>query len=186
MVLTIYMPLWLNSTWPNWALEDGSTFQSWAAFLATASEHESGKLSRAPCKLIRVEGNGSVKNSWNRNFWGGFGFLCWFAWKLVFGWCFCSRIAWEMVKMDLGIKYIYTCIYTVCIYIHIFASVFIGTFAEFDASQIPQAPTHKNTMIEVLVWFNHHSYRKGAGFQTQRAQGMKRQTFHIFFWGVQT
>ena len=33
---------------PNWALEDGSTFQSWAAFLATASEHESGKLSRAP------------------------------------------------------------------------------------------------------------------------------------------
>lgn len=72
------------------------------------------------------------------------------------------------------------------IYIHIFASVFIGTFAEFDASQIPQAPTHKNTMIEVLVWFNHHSYRKGAGFQTQRAQGMKRQTFHIFFWGVQT
>jgi len=68
----------LNSTaqrGPSWALEDGSTFQSWAAFLATASEHESGKPSRAPCKLIRVEGNGSVKNSWNRNFWVGFGFF---------------------------------------------------------------------------------------------------------------
>ena len=92
--------------------------------------------------------------------------------------------------MDLGIKCIYTYIHAY-IHIHMYVYIYIHThiclsiplalFPNLDASQIPQAPTHKNTMIEVLVWFNHHSYRKGAGFQTQRAHGMKRHIAQFFF-----